>query len=159
MLYVSDAGSSLREEHLGIEVRPVEGILVALGAASGRIEGHVGASIPEQDLLRSFPDGRVTYELAHLDGRFDRTRTSVHFEMTRLQQIAFNTFSDPYGDRRLFVQILQGLGFVHPGNTDWSLVLDYTSFHPDEENAPTSQPDPALQADMRRISGGVSVKF
>jgi hypothetical protein len=38
-------------------------------------------------------------------------------------------------------------------------VLDYTSFHPDEENAPTSQPDPALQADMRRISGGVSVKF
>lgn len=158
-LYVSDAGSSLREGHVGFETRPAEGILLALGAAAGRVDGRVGASIPDQDLLRTLPDGRISYELAHVDGRIDRTRTGVHVEMTRLQQTSDGGVELPYGDRRLLIQVLQGLGFVHPGNTDWSLVLAYTSFHPDPDNAPASQPDPALRADMDRISGGVSVKF
>lgn len=158
-LYVSDAGSSLREGHVGFEARLAEGVLFALGAAAGRVDGRVGASIPDQDLLHTLPDGRVSYELAHIDGRVERTRTGVHVEMTRLEQTTAGFIELPYGDRRLLVQVLQGLGFVHPGNTDWSLVLAYTSFHPDPDNAPASEPDPALRADMNRISGGVSVKF
>jgi hypothetical protein len=158
-LYVSDPGSSLREGHLGLEARPAEGILIALGAGTGRVDGRVGASLPDQDLVRSLPDARVSYQLAHVDGLFDRTRTGVHVEMTRLTQTAIDAGADPYGDRRLLIQVLQGLGFVHPGRTDWSLVLAYTSFHPDSDKPTSYEQDPALYADMNRISGGVSVKF
>lgn len=158
-LYISDPGSSVREGHVGFEARPSEGILLAFGAAAGRVDGRVGASIPDQDLLRSLPDGRVRYGVAHVDGRFDRTRTGVRVELTRLEQMSIDTSADPYGDRRILVQLLQGLGFFHPGNTDWSLVLAYASFRPEGDTSAPGEPDPALHASMQRISGGVSVRF
>jgi len=158
-LYVSDPGSSLREGHVGFEARITDGILIALGAGAGKVDGHVGASLPDQDFLRTLPDGRIRYELAHVDGRIERTGTGIRVEITRLEQSAIDGSVGEYGDRRLLVQFLQGIGFVHPGNTDWSLVLAYASFHPDSDNPPSSEPDPALRANMDRISGGVSVKF
>jgi len=159
-LYVSDPGSSVREAHVGFEARPMEGILIAFGAGAGRVDGPVGAAIPEQDLLRTLPDGRIRYGLAHIDARFDRTRTGVRVELTRLEQSSIDRTTEPYADRRILVEFLQGLGFLHPGNTDWSLVLAYASFNPDDGDAVASdEADPALHASMERISGGVSVKF
>jgi hypothetical protein len=158
-LYVTDPASSVREGHVGFEVRPAEGILFAVGAAAGRVDGKVGASIPYQEMVRTLPDGRVRYGLAHIDGQFDRTRTTISFEMTRLEQSSAGGLSDPYGDRRLLIQLLQGLSFLHPGNTDWSLVLAYDAFRPDSDNSLSNEPDPALHSEMERISGGVSVKF
>jgi hypothetical protein len=160
-LYLSDATASVREVSLALEGHPFDGALLALGAGAGRAEGRVAASIPDHELVRALDDGNVEYVVARFNGRFERTDTEVRLEVTRLGQDSRTPGEgEPYGDRRLSTQILQGLGFLHPGNTDWTILLAYSSYVPEAVPGQTVRdPDPALRASLNRFSGGVSVKF
>lgn len=157
-LYLTDAGASLKEVDLSFEARPVPGTLLRFGASSGRVEGSVAPSVPEDDLSQSLTDGTVQYVVAHANGSFEATGTDVRIELTRLNQ-GLSTGTDPYGDRRIAVRLLQSLAFLHPGDTSWALLLNYSSYVPLATDPGSSKSAPTVRAALNRISGGVSVKF
>ncbi len=58
-------------------------------------------------------------------------------------------------------RVLQDLAFLHPGDTDWTLLLSYSSYRPTTETNLDQGSGGLLmsRASINRLSGGLSVRF
>lgn len=161
-LYISDAASRVREASLALEARAFAGLTISVGTGAGHVKGRLAVSIPDGDLLRSLSEGDLRYTRARLLSKFEPSGTDLRIDLIRVGERVDGVDGEgSYHDRRVEVRILQDLAFVHPGDTDWSLLLSYQSYAPvDDETIPLgTRADARLWSSLDRISGGISVRF
>lgn len=161
-LYFSDAAARVRETSLTLETRPMGGIVLGFGGGGGHVEGRVAASLPDADLLRPLDERDLRYTLARFDGKIEPSGTELRVHLMRVgERDGASVAGESYSDRRVEVELLQDLAFLHPGDTQWSILVSYRACSTGK--AVRARFLEAADSDqwnaLSRIRGGISVRF